>query len=240
MIALPCVVSCSGDNHITRQPPDDSVQVHGTLLGRTCPRPYFYPPPPRFSTITGETATVFFLDTNGVVASVETNDSSNFEMKVKPGSYRIAVKTAYNYPPDTTYDVRLHSGDTVLTLETFLSVLDPEMFIFEFDRYVMVDTPSVDEEWAIVNELNRQTQIISGKEIPAFDISETTLSEERRIIGSFVVYELPIIREDPIYGELYNVVEVEIMLSDFLAKDTIGLAPFGFYILPSGGYACRF
>ncbi len=230
---------CSDDNHVTGNDSQDMVAVHGTLLGRTCPKSLFYSMPPRpFCEITGETATVFFIDSSGTAISVETNDTSNFDLSLPAASYKIAVKTGFNYPPDTTFDVQLQPGDTSLSIETHLAVLDPAMFIFEFDRYVMTETLTVEQEWAIVLELNRQTQIISGKPIPAFDIAEGSALEWRQIDGWFVVYEIPVIREDASHGELYNVVEVTQMLDDFLAEDTTGLAPLGFYTLPKGVYPC--
>lgn len=235
-IALAAIAlsSCSDDSHITDNSSDNAVHLHATVLGLTCPFTAARP----VSAITGEAATVEITGDTCNPCTVETDDASELDLDLDTGSYTIIVSTGFSYPSDTTHDVQLLPGDTSLSFTVQVRTLDPLNITFVFRRSAQSEPMTVDEEWAVLSELNRLTQVISGKRTPALDIMSSEASDWRFVSGDYVVYELPIIRWDSLHGDLYNVIEVTSTLDILLEGDTTGLAPPGFYLYPSGTYPC--
>ncbi len=188
-----------------------------------------------YSLTVEEPAIVAFIDSSGILSEATTDDSSRFQLELSSGNYSIVVRSPYGYPPDTTYGLQLLPGDTALTASTHVRTWDPAMFTFAFNCQESI---TVAEEWAVLNYLNGQTQVLTGKAVPAFAFRETDSPTVRIVEGDFIKYEFPVIREDSFHGELYNVVEVERLLTALIRDDAQTFLPPGLVAYTSGGIGC--
>jgi hypothetical protein len=241
---------CTEKNYTVNQCPSETVHIKGTVYAWRCGirDPVNNHPGSdqnRFSLNTGEAAIVTFIRDNGFRTTVETDDSSNFELYLSAGSHEIEIETGYTYPNPIKRNVQLWPGDTTLALDIGYRVLDPLHISCVFLYPTINDTMSTAAEWAIINKLNLgDYQSKDGIEV--LDISGiTSPSQWRNVLQSLwtptvhVDYQLPINRfRSSSNRTLYNVYEGYELLRGALIKDTTGVFPPNFSIYPAGSYIC--
>lgn len=248
LLATVCLSNCSEKNYIN-QPITDSVHIHGTVRAWRCSVGDWFnnprdPEQLRFSVNTGESATVTFIRDNGFTSAVETDTASEYDIYLSAGSHKIVVETGYTYPPDTIHNVQLRPGDTTIVLDITYTVLDPWNIECMFGYHSIDDTASVRAEWDAIWELNQRSFGHKGG-VPVFDIARGgPPSDSRRLLTSeytqrvYADYTLPVIREYPGFGRIYNVYEAYLVLQHILDSDTTGSFPDNFSIYPTGIYGC--
>jgi len=243
-LAALCLNNCTEKKYIN-QPLTDTVHIHGIVYGWRCgigdwinnPRD---PQTRRFSVTTGEPATVTFIRDNGFTTTVETDDSSAFELYLSAGSHKVIVETGFSYAPDTVYNTQLKPGDTTLAFDILYATMDPSHLQCWFQYPSLEDTLGANREWQILSELN-QRSYSSGKPFPVFGLDwsrSPTEFRSRYESGRLSVYVLPILRESSWYGKVYTVGEARYLLQKIIDDDTTGTFPHSLTIYLAGGYIC--
>ena len=239
-----CLSNCTEKKYIN-QPLTDAVHIHGVVYGWRCgvgdqlnnPRD---PRKRRFSVTTGEPATVTFIRDNGFTSTIDTDDSSAFELYLSAGSHRIIVETGFSYEPDTVYNVQLKPGDTTLALDILYATMDPLHLQCVFQYLSYNDTLGADREWQILYELN-QRSYSSKKPFRVFDFDWSRSPVEFRSryeSGRLCVYVLPILRRSSWYGKVFTVGEARYRLQTIIDDDSTGTFPHALKVYLEGGYIC--
>lgn len=236
-------LSACTKKYITNYPITDSTHVRGVVRAWMC----FVgdgrnnregPWRQRFSVYTGEPAIVTLIRDNGFASVVETDDSSQFDLRLSAGSHKIVIETGWSYPPDTFYNVQLKPGDTTLTLDIVYATLDPLNIDCVFTYGSIKDTAGTLAEWNLISELNRRSAGPHGG-FPVFNIDRSNPPSDSRHMDPteytqrvFIRYKLPIFRAYPGYGRLWNVEEACDALLKIIDEDTTGLFQNNFTVTP--------
>ncbi|HUU45276.1 MAG TPA: hypothetical protein VM118_06040 [Acidobacteriota bacterium] len=235
---------CTEERCPVSQLPTDSVEVQGTVYAWRCSvgdwNNPFDPELSRFSVNTGEAATVTFIRDDGFTSVVETDDSSDFNLRLSAGAHKVVVETGYSFPPDTFYNIQLQPGDTTLVFDVVYCALDPLNITFVFSYPPQLDTMGMAAEWEVLNRLNQYTYRFGGGH-PLLDITDVESPEPfHRVTGAhFSYYDLPVYRHHPIYGTPFNVCEAYELIQGVIDEDTTGLVPDHLYVYPTGNYMCK-
>lgn len=239
--------TCTEERHINRSIADP-VHVHGTVRAWRCGIGDWVNNSPlepdwlRFSVRTGEPASVTFIQDNGPRRTVETDESSDFDLHLSQGSYEIVVETGYSYPPDSIDNVHLDAGDTTIVLDIVYDVMDPLNILCAFNYDSGEDTLGIGLEWGIIQELN-QRSYAGGNPVPVFNLGQVDPSGARTVYKSefspqiYVSYQLPINRE---YDgtRTWSVMGATEFLHAIIRNDDTHFFPDNFSLSPHGVYIC--
>ena len=242
------LIHCTEERCPVSQLPTDSVEVQGTVYAWRCSvgdwNNPFDPELSRFSVNTGEAATVTFIRDDGFTSVVETDDTSDFHLRLSAGAHKVVVGTGYSFPPDTFYNIQLHAGDTTLSFDVVYCTLDPLNITFVFSYPAQLDTIGMAAEWEVLNRLNQYTYRF-GDGLPLLDILGVQSPEPFHHVSEhfasrhiFSYYDLPVYRNHPTYGTPFNVCEAYELIQGVIDEDTTGLVPDYLYVYPTGTYIC--
>lgn len=242
--AASSLLYCAEERHPVGQLPTETVEVRGTVYGWRCGVGDMFNNPfdlelCRFSVNTGEEARVTFIGEDGFAATVETDESSDFSLRLKPGSYTVVVETGYSLPTDAVAKIQPQTGDTSLSFDVVFCTLDPLNITFAFSYSGQTDRMDMAEEWEVLNRLNEYTYRFGGSH-PLLDILDVESPElYRREHSAFTSYDLPVYRNHPTYGTPFSVCEAYELIQGVVDADTMELVPDYLYVYPSGTYICK-
>jgi len=176
---------------------ENKIELSGEVLAYYC---YYetWGRDERYSVNTGKPAKVSFVSQSGDMCSINTDDSSGYNIFLDSGIYNIIVETGHSYP-DTLFDVSVQK-DTAINLSISYAWLVDDTAWINFKYENVLDTMGKASEVEVLKKLN---YLEGGGFQEIFDIREVKTYSFIDGTFTYVIYSIPV-NPDRYLWEVYE------------------------------------